>query len=306
MHKQSEQKVLELESKIRSKNGCNLIVGTGINNKLTPSWTDLISKIFQYILKSKLYYLDEDEITKLVQLFKDEDVYFQAHIIKEYLGKREYMMLIRDEIYFQQSDYAEKINDSLIPVIAEFCKKKYVKSIISINYDDYLEMYLRQNFIKFVSVYSAKSIKEIKKDTIPIYHVHGFIDRQMAFSELFQQDITFSLDEYFNLFNHPFIWQNTVPIFQFMLYPSIFLGTSLRDINLNRIIKISNSNANNNGSDAYWFKEFKEQENIHAMEFIAHLKGINYINCGEPKVGNNPYLMINEVLRKLIQSLPKI
>lgn len=299
----NEEILKELKNKIKGSGGCNLVVGTGINNRLTPVWTKLIESIINYILESKLHYLNKKDRNELLKLFMKEDVYTQALIIKHYLGKKEYIMLIRDEIYKNHDQYNKNIEESLIPQISDFCKSNLVKSIISVNYDDYLESYLSSEDVKFTSIYNFEKIKSIKKNVIPIYHIHGYIDRKHTFSELFNQKITFSIDEYFNLFNNPFIWQNIMPIYNFMLYPSIFLGTSLDDINLMRIVELSDQDKEK--PNAYWFKAYHDGESAKAMSFIAKFKGINYINCGKPEKGRSQYLMINKVIGKLISDLKR-
>ena len=292
----------ELRKKILDRKGCNLIVGTGINNGLTPSWSSLINSLINYMVDSKLHFLKKKDKREIIDLFNNkENVYTQALVIKQYLGKQEYIMVIRDEIYKNYNDYNDRIYNSLIPEISALCKSNFVKSILSVNYDDYLENFLIEDGLKVSPVYNQDNISSYRNGGIPIYYIHGYIGRRKTFSELFNQEITFSIDEYLNLSNNPLIWQNIMPLYNFFLYPSIFLGTSLDDINLLRMIELSQKAKED--SDAFWFKSFKPDENPSAISFFAKLKKINCVNCGISKINSTRYKLVKATLKALVNNL---
>lgn len=70
---------------------------------------------------------------------------------------------------------------------------------------------------------------------LPVYHVHGFLPRQSRSVSSDSTEIVFSQEEYHAFTLEPFSWQVTTQLYFLRNYVCLFLGTSLRDMNMVRL-----------------------------------------------------------------------
>ena len=72
---------------------------------------------------------------------------------------------------------------------------------------------------------------------LPIYHVHGFLPREGDLDE--RQDLVFSSDAYHTQFIDPFSWSNLTQLNHLSQNTCLFVGLSLTDPNLRRLLDVS-------------------------------------------------------------------
>lgn len=137
-------------------------------------------------------------------------------------------------IYNPNQSYPDSTIAHLIPLI----KKLYLArrfNIITYNYDNYLEQFLDYEFIPYNILYNEDCCVDEK---LNVYHPHGFFPYGTKKNSypLLQKYIVFSEEEYHNLYNNPYSWAS---ILQYHLYREslyLFVGCSLSDPNLRRIL----------------------------------------------------------------------
>ena len=128
--------------------------------------------------------------------------------------------------------------DSTIAHLIPLIKKLYLSrrfNIITYNYDNYLEQFLDHEFIPYNILYNEDCCVDEK---LNVYHPHGFFPYGTKKNSypLLQKYIVFSEEEYHNLYNNPYSWAS---ILQYHLYREslyLFVGCSLSDPNLRRIL----------------------------------------------------------------------
>lgn len=77
-----------------------------------------------------------------------------------------------------------------------------------------------------------------KASELPIYHVHGYLPRKGRI--LKDKDIVFSEDAYHSQFIDPFSWSNLILLNKLSHNTCLFIGLSLTDPNLRRLLDVAN------------------------------------------------------------------
>ncbi len=131
----------------------------------------------------------------------------------------------------------ERSNDKIFDTIGRMDK---VRTIITYNYDDLLEEFNFNNYNVITSGNMGKS-----PDETNVYHIHGFIPN-LKNGRPIQTDIIFSDDDYYRLLCEQYHWANIVQISHFRKYTCLFLGVSLQDPNIRRLLKYIHAENPNN------------------------------------------------------------
>lgn len=111
---------------------------------------------------------------------------------------------------------------------------KQLKSIITFNFDDLIEQALSNHKIEYTSIWKEGQGYEI--DALPIFHVHGFLPNKKDFEE---PNLVFSEEAYHSQFIDPYSWSNLTQLNTFSTNVCLFVGLSLSDPNLRRLLDIS-------------------------------------------------------------------
>lgn len=122
-----------------------------------------------------------------------------------------------------------------------------VQAIVNFNYDDLIEEWMRENGIRCDTLLSGQ---EAGRDaSLPCYHVHGVLPfrklQEMKGVEMLAMkplvgNFVFSEDEYHTEYSDPYRWSNMTMINQLGRYSGLFIGLSLLDPNLRRLIDVTN------------------------------------------------------------------
>ena len=108
-------------------------------------------------------------------------------------------------------------------------------SIISFNFDDLVEKVLGTD-VEHVAVHDHGL--EVPSDALAIYHVHGFVPQVRDKS--IRSNIVFSEESYHDQFRDSFSWSNLVQLNKYINKTCLFIGLSLTDPNLRRLLDAAN------------------------------------------------------------------
>lgn len=111
---------------------------------------------------------------------------------------------------------------------------KRLESIITFNFDDLIEGVLSNHNIKHVSIWKEGQAYGI--DALPTFHVHGFLPNKKDIEE---PNLVFSEEAYHSQFIDPYSWSNLIQLNTFSTNICLFVGLSLSDPNLRRLLDIS-------------------------------------------------------------------
>lgn len=130
------------------------------------------------------------------------------------------------------------LETSMMKAIIELARPKRtgkrLESIITFNFDDLIEQALSLHNIEHCSIWKEGQMREI--DALPIYHVHGFLPDK---KEIHSPNLVFSEEAYHSQFIDPYSWANLIQLNSFSANICLFIGLSLSDPNLRRLLDIS-------------------------------------------------------------------
>ncbi len=191
-------------------------------------------------------------------------------------------------LYYNQFYECEPINPNLetnmMKAIVELSRPKRrgkrLESIITFNFDDLIECALTNHHIEHCSIWKEGQQHEI--DALPIYHVHGFLPNRRDFEE---PNLVFSEEAYHSQFIDPYSWSNLIQLNTFSTNVCLFVGLSLSDPNLRRLLDIS-WRRNHRRKHYIIMKKSPQKSRTHEIatmlfEQDANSLGLNVIWCSD-------------------------
>lgn len=234
-------------------NQLTLVCGAGVSRDSSiPDWNDLLVNILNEVFfrsielqESKPEISGKDLLPLLPQsnlilgkylrlILKDEfDKMIQKHLYLHYNQDREFEPWVQGT---EPINYA--LETDMMKAIVELARPKRrgkrLESIINFNFDDLIEGALTKHHIEYCSIWKEGQTHGI--DELPIYHVHGFLPNKRNFEE---PNLVFSEEAYHSQFIDPYSWSNLIQLNTFSTNICLFVGLSLSDPNLRRLLDIS-------------------------------------------------------------------
>jgi SIR2-like domain len=157
--------------------------------------------------------------------------------------------------------YAPLKNSELFKAIVNLARAQRdvrgVQAIVNLNYDDLIEEWMRDSGIRCDTLLSGR--RPARDASLPCYHVHGVLpfrkvpdmeigetvppeQQRAALEEMrgkFIGNFVFSEDEYHTEYSDPYRWSNLTMINQLGRFSGLFVGLSLQDPNLRRLIDVT-------------------------------------------------------------------
>lgn len=220
-----------------------LVLGAGVSfNFKIPTWESLLQRLLMKTI--------EKEPEKAIVLAKFFSKIFNPSplIAGRYLQEihtdpkqsNKFEKEVRDALY---ETFDEKAESPVVDEIVRFClapgNNPNLDSIITYNYDDIIETkILEKNMdMSFQTVY-GQSIDTSRSD-LKIFHVHGYLPRKENIDD--QNKITLGEHVYHEQYTNIYSWNNIVQINKFRDKTCLFIGISLTDPNIRRLLDIANT-----------------------------------------------------------------
>jgi hypothetical protein len=211
--------------------GAGVSVGAGI-----PVWNQLLLRL----LESMIERLSKDHSLGLGSDAAEE--FNRRHgatglivgkYLKNNLGK-DFGKKVRDALYGPKPTTCELIN-AIVELARPQRDGKPLDSIITFNFDALIEENLSDANVRNRAIYK----EPIKHDPneLPVYHVHGYLPRTGKIPD--DTDIVFSEDAYHGRFIDPFSWSNLIQLNKLTQNTCLFVGVSLTDPNLRRLLDVA-------------------------------------------------------------------
>jgi hypothetical protein len=212
--------------------GAGTSVGAGV-----PTWNSLLLTL----LESMMQRVSNDYSISL----KDADAgefqnrYSPSSLImgkylKNNLGN-DFLKEVRDALYTGDPKSCDII-DAIVNLSRPQRDGKPLDSIITFNFDALLEENLGCHNISHKAIY-GEGVRNSPNE-LPIYHVHGFLPRKEKIPP--DMEIVFSEDAYHSQFIESFSWSNLIQLNKLSQNTCLFIGLSLSDPNLRRLLDVAN------------------------------------------------------------------
>ncbi|GAG23837.1 unnamed protein product [marine sediment metagenome] len=225
-------------------------------------------------------------------------LYLQHQIYGKDESKKE--NLIKSYIEWKEKKTKEKKSPEFLFNVAELCQNDSIKAVVTYNYDEFLSILINSNSIrKAEDVFHFQQQKSVAHDKLLIYHVHGFIPGPQSIIKQNPENIVLAYDEYFQNMLEPFSWQTTTQLHFLMNYTCLFLGTSLNDINMLRILSYAKKYSR--ASNHYViFKEenAKNNETISSALNLIHSSVLEEVGI-QKIIAGDEYYHIYEMVKKI-------
>ncbi len=211
--------------------GAGVSVGAGI-----PAWNSLLLGLLEKMMAS--ISTNENLSLKISDANDFQRRYGSSALIigkylKTNLGK-DFSSELRQALYLENPDTSDII-EAIVELSRPQRDGKPLDSIITFNFDNLIEESLEKNRVKHKAIY-AEGVRS-KSSELPIYHVHGYLPRKGRIPK--DRDIVFSEDAYHSQFIDPFSWSNLIQLNKLSQNTCIFIGLSLTDPNLRRLLDVA-------------------------------------------------------------------
>ena len=214
--------------------GAGISLGAGI-----PPWTlllkSLLSDLFQKQTSSSKLKTEglQEKLAELYQNHFNPSPLMIAQYLKNGLGN-DFLEHVRITLYKNKPTTSE-----LIKAIVELCRpqrsRESLHSIITFNFDDLIEENLKKNVIKHKSIF--REGQRASALELPIYHAHGFLPHSGRLTK--DHEVVFSEDAYHSQFIDSFSWSNLIQLNHLNQNLCLFVGLSMTDPNLRRLLDVS-------------------------------------------------------------------
>ena len=220
-------------------------LGAGVScSEGLPGWENLLIAILSDATKTKVRKEDFDALFKANG---SSSIIMGRYIRRLYNDDKQLLKnAIHDCLYKNRT--LGDIKSGTIKKICELVKKypENVKSIITYNYDDLIEQQLENIGVASCSVFDTHE----PDGRFPVYHVHGILDQRGIKSS----EIVLSEDDYHEQYRRSFMWSNVEQLHALQNNNCFFIGLSMTDPNLRRLLDFTKSEANDkNQRDSHCF-----------------------------------------------------
>lgn len=214
------------------KNNCTIVLGAGISiDAGAKSWNDLLQSLLQNSIEHIPLGQNKQDFNDVNRCCGWSSLITARYIMRS-MESNIVIPEIRKILYTRApNDHINK--PSALFITARLIKRFNIESVITFNYDQFLEEALVKIKVPFVP-FVGKG--ETHKNELPIYHVHGMVSRNDdGPSEL----PVLSEREYHALYADAFHWANIELVRAFTRNTCFFIGLSMTDPNLRRLLDIA-------------------------------------------------------------------
>lgn len=225
---------LRVLKKVLSSHRLTFICGAGVSVASgVPKWDNLLAGMLDHIFAG-----GEKKVTaeELLQTMKQSSNLITGKYLKLLLAD-DFEKSVKQQLYAGlKQGYLET---PMLKAIAALARPKdfgiRLESIITFNFDDLIEKRLSRDGIAHRSVWTEGQAHNPKE--LPVYHVHGFLPNTDG--DPISPHLVFSEESYHSQFIDPYSWSNLCLLNALSSNVCLFVGLSLSDPNLRRLLDIS-------------------------------------------------------------------
>lgn len=242
--KEAQKAILEsLKNKYQSEEVA-LFLGAGVSmDSGIPLWSEMINKLLAKMITSRLKKskMSTEELNRIIDIAynnQENSSITQMRYIRSAFDNITYNKLVHDALYANKP----KINTNLLKAISNICIPTRnhigVQGVVTYNFDDLLERRLESDNVSVNSIYDESGYTST--DKLSVFHVHGFLPKK--FDEEGSHELIFSEEDYHRVYRDAYCWSNIVQLNYLREKTCLFIGCSLTDPNLRRLLDVAARN----------------------------------------------------------------
>jgi hypothetical protein len=282
-----------------------LFLGAGVNEKRLPTWdrllTDVIRHAVHYGLGDWTLAQRRNVISWLTAKHSHQPSVYERASLARRLLREQYLHVVHQKLYkdvgpsFPRAGSLAGIRHetSYLGAVAALCGNEQVRAAVTYNYDDSLEMLMdaehgRDRRRRTACRLCCPRLVIPRPDALPVYHVHGLLPRRGELIAIDPSTFVFCYEEYFRTLLEPFSWQTVQQLHFLRSAACLFLGVSLQDMNMLRLLSHAREYGDGPGVFLLWcdrdmqLPERRDRDGLVAMRrAFYHEFGVELVLCGE-------------------------
>lgn len=283
---------LIIEAKnVVEKGNCTLFLGAGVSmSAKMPSWNDLLKGLMSEVKQLKGDTLEAFKEMSTHVFDECGDSYLvMARYLQSAIRLHDKNMVFSD--FIRNHLYSKVHTSSLLKDLASIVQLRKTDEIITYNFDNILEQELSNRGLQegndFLAISKDAEISDHSK--IPIYHVHGIIPEKGP-----ADVVVFSEEEYHKRYSNPFHWSNIEQLHALSRKHCFFIGLSMTDPNLRRLLDAARNINNTDTENHYAFLRRQKQEKYCLVNVAEACK---YMHVSESLIDKNKQKDIYTLLK---------
>lgn len=219
-----------------AENNFSLFLGAGVSMSANlPCWWNLLAGMINRCKQGIFKEADLDQLTKVCCNSSIVMGRFIRMMMESKSNEEEFYQCLHEALCNGVDSYSS-------PLITEIChliqfKRQQAQSIITYNFDDVMERALKSCGIGNYSIFGQNQPQQL----FPIYHVHGFVPFENK--ENIKSLPVLSEEEYHRVYANSYNWSNVEQIHALSRTTCLFIGLSMTDPNLRRLLDIANKDS---------------------------------------------------------------
>jgi hypothetical protein len=178
-----------------------------------------------------------EDVDEFAREYARNDPLLVAQQIKNCIKPLDWRYLLYKALYSRFEDQSisiPEISSQLLDKLALFCERhRFMAGVVNYNYDNTFKFHLKRRHVKFSILWDDKCT--IKAGRLPIFYPHGYL----PFPGGPITKTVLAETDYHEEAAEPYAWANLVQVRSFLTSVCIFVGTSMVDPNLRRLLRIA-------------------------------------------------------------------
>lgn len=248
--KESRNSLIAEAKSVVDKGNCALFLGAGVSMSANmPSWNSLLKGLMSEVKQLKGDTLEAFKELSTHVFDECGDSYLvMARYLQSAIRMHDKNMLFSDLI--QKHLYSKDHTSRLLEDLSYIVQQRKTEEVITYNFDNILEQELSNRGLQegndFLSI--SKDAEVGGHGKMPIYHVHGIIPEKGP-----ADVVVFSEEEYHKRYSNSFHWSNIEQLHALSRKHCFFIGLSMTDPNLRRLLDAARNINNTDIENHYAF-----------------------------------------------------
>lgn len=283
----NENQLRKLKEVVASEE-LTIFIGAGLSSSCgLPNWNELLSRLQRRILTANKCgeienLLDQECSSPIIKARYLRVMQERASVNPRSPGSPndDFMRLMHDCLYAPTNHRKESspFLEALVALIAKH--RENLRGVITHNFDDLLERALKSFPI---SCQAATNATYLLPGILPVFHVHGYLPEK---DSTVISSIVFGEDDYHDKYCHAYDWTNIEQLRALMRTRCIFLGMSMTDPDLRRLLEFAYKESERDGRHFAFLKILDAKTTISVLNQhllnqskIYRELGVNVIWC---------------------------